>query len=222
PRRKKRFLITGLIMLIFFSNEFIVNEALKLWEVPASSFQEISGYDTAIILTGIAGEHEPRDRVYLDKGSDRVLHTLQLYRMGKIKRILISGGSGKLHGDTVSEASELADILKLCGLPDSVIIKEEKSINTHENATLSKQILEQKHIHGKFLLVTSAFHIKRASLCFKKAGLETGMFSTDFYSHKTILTPATLLLPSEKALAKWTILSHELLGMITYKIAGYI
>jgi uncharacterized SAM-binding protein YcdF (DUF218 family) len=221
-KRKKRFLLAGIIMLIFFSNEFIINEALKAWEIPATKISEVPQYDIGIVLTGIASEHEPRDRVYLDKGSDRVLHTLQLYRIGKIRKILITGGSGKLWGDTIAEAAELADIFRLCGVSPADILIEDKSINTRENALFTKKILDERKFNGKALLITSAFHLRRARLCFNKAGLKTDIFSTDFYSHKTVYTPAALLFPSEKALSKWTILFHEILGMIFYKIAGYI
>jgi uncharacterized SAM-binding protein YcdF (DUF218 family) len=210
-------------MLFFFSNEFILNQAIRIWEIPATPIDNVAQYDIGIVLTGISSQPQaPRDRVYLDKGSDRVLHTLQLYRLGKIKKILISGGSGRLFGDTISEASELAKIFLLCGIPSSDILIEDKSVNTRENAILSMKFMEENNIHGKPLLITSAFHMRRASLCFKKAGLNTDTFSTDFYSHKTSFTPAELLFPSEKALSRWTILFHEILGVISYKIVGYI
>jgi uncharacterized SAM-binding protein YcdF (DUF218 family) len=222
-QRKKRLFITGLALLLFFSNEFILNQALRIWEVPATEISKVGQYDVGIVLTGIASYgQEPRDRVYLDKGSDRVLHTLQLYRLGKIKRILITGGSGRLSGDTISEASELLQVFLLCGIPSSDLIVEGLSVNTRENALFSKKILEQNKINDKALLITSAFHMRRARLCFLKVGLNPDIFSTDFYSHKTVYTLAELIFPSEKALSRWTILFHEILGIIAYKAAGYI
>jgi uncharacterized SAM-binding protein YcdF (DUF218 family) len=220
--RKKRLFLTGIVLLLFFSNEFIVNETLKAWEIPATKISEVPMYDIGIVLTGIASQNEPRDRVYLDKGSDRVLHALQLYRLGKIKKILISGGSGLLLGDTVSEASELANIFRLCNVPDTDLFIEDKATNTRENAAFTKKFLDEKKFNGKTLLITSAFQMRRARLCFEKSGLRTDVFSTDFYSHKTSFTPASLIFPSEKALSKWPVLFHEVLGMISYKIAGYI
>ncbi|HXA01435.1 MAG TPA: YdcF family protein [Cytophagaceae bacterium] len=221
-QRKKKLFLTGIILLIFFSNEFIVNEAIKVWEIPATKISELPQYDIGIVLTGIASEHEPRDRVYLDKGSDRVLHTLQLYRTGKIRKILITGGSGRLLGDTISEAAELAEIFRLCEVPLTDLLIEDKSVNTRENAVFSKKYLGERKFNGKALLITSAYHMRRARLCFNKAGLKTDVFSTDFNSHKTVFTPASLIFPSERALNKWTILFHEVLGMLSYKIAGYI
>ena len=209
-------------MLLFFSNEFILNQAMRAWEIPAIKIDELPSYDIGIVLSGISSPQEPRDRVYLDKGSDRILHTLQLYRLGKIKRILISGGSGRLFGDTISEASELARIFLLCGIPSTDILTEDKSLNTRENAVLTKKFMEENNIDGKTLLITSAFHMRRARLCFKKVGLNPDIFPTDFYSHKTKFNPAVLIIPSEKALSKWIILFHEILGMISYKLVGYI
>jgi uncharacterized SAM-binding protein YcdF (DUF218 family) len=158
----------------------------------------------------------------LNKGSDRILHTVQLYRQGKVRKILISGGSGKLLGEAIPEAFELAEIFKLCGVPSSDLILENRSMNTRENAIFTKKLLGELKFNGRSLLITSAFHMKRAILCFKKAGLKTDAFSTDFYSDKTVYTPAALIFPSEKALSKWSILIHEFVGIIIYKISGYI
>ncbi len=48
------------------------------------------------------------------------------------------------------------------------------------------------------------------------------MFATDFYSHENRYTPGELLFPTEKALNKWTIIIHEIIGIVSYKIVGYI
>jgi uncharacterized SAM-binding protein YcdF (DUF218 family) len=221
-KRKKRFFLTGISMLIFFSNDFIANEALKIWEIPATKISDVQPHDIGIVLTGIASRHDPRDRVYIDAGSGRVLHTVQLYRLGKIKKILISGGSGRLLGDTIPEAVELASVFRLCGIPEEDLLLEDKSINTRENAVLSKKFLDKRNFNGKALLITSAFHMRRARLCFNKAGLKTDVFSTDFRSHKTVFNPASLIFPSETAIGKWTTIFHETLGVVSYKIAGYI
>ena len=97
-RWKKNFFIAGLAMLLFFTNGFIVNAVLRGWEIPVTPIAEVKKqYAWGILLTGVTRpEAEPHDRVYFQRGADRVTHTLQLYRAGIIKNIFVSGGTGKL------------------------------------------------------------------------------------------------------------------------------
>ncbi|CAN5269676.1 YdcF family protein [soil metagenome] len=221
---KKRLLLTGVIFLLLFTNDFIINEILLWWEVPPTPMEAVApGYDVAIILTGVTStEKLPLDRVYFQKGADRVMHTVQLYKENKIKNILITGGSGSLIRDEIKEADQIKKILLLCEIPEDDIMVENRSRNTYENAAYSAELLNQEYPNGKYLLVTSAFHLRRAQACFEKQGVNAQSFSTDFYTYPTRFTPDTLLIPTEGALAKWSILIKELVGMLFYRIAGYI
>jgi uncharacterized SAM-binding protein YcdF (DUF218 family) len=222
-KRKNQFFKIGLITLLFFSNRFIQNEAISAWETKFVKFSDVKNYDLGIVLTGVTNPRiTPRDRVNFDKGADRVLHTVQLYKAGKLKKILITGGSGLLLGDTISEAEDLAKVFLLSGVPKKDLILEKKSVNTRENALFTKQILDQSNIHGSYLLITSAFHMRRSKMCFNKVGLNPDIYPVDFYSDQRKFTPDVLFLPNEVALSKWPILIHEILGTLMYKIMGYI
>jgi uncharacterized SAM-binding protein YcdF (DUF218 family) len=204
----------GLIFLIFFSNMFIANEAMSAWEIKPLKYSEVKDYDIGIVLCGVTNYRDNTyDRVNFEKGADRVLHTIQLYKLGKIKKILIAG---------ISEAEYLAKVFLLCGIPEQDLILESKSLNTHEDALFSKELLDQKNLKGKYLLITSAYHMRRASLCFDKAGLKTDVFTVDFNSEPRNFSPVNFLIPLGDALYKWRIIFHEIFGIITYKIMGYI
>ena len=221
--KKKAFLL-GLLLLLLFSNSFIVNELLIQWEIPPKPISDIKqSYKVGIVLTGITNmEKTPYDRVYFNKGADRIMHALQLYKEKKIEKILISGGSGSLFQNQRREADNLKSILKLAEVPESDILIESKSRNTYENAQYSAQILNKRFPGADFLLITSAFHMRRASACFAKAGINATVYSTDFYTHDRNFHFDTLLFPSVHAIHKWTILVKELLGWVLYNISGYI
>lgn len=224
PKHKKRLLISGLILLLIFTNDFIINEMMLLWEIPPTPISEVSSnYDVAIILTGVTTtEKPPHDRTYFNKGADRVMHTVQLYKQKKAKKIMVTGGSGSLLGNEIKEADEIKRILLLCEIPEEDILIENQSRNTRENAAFTAVVLKNKFPEGKFLLITSAFHLRRAHASFKKAGINADSFSTDFYTYPRRFTPDSLFIPTESALSKWTILFKEMLGMTFYKIAGYV
>ena len=100
---KKKFLILGVVYLFFFSNRFIVNEVLLMWEIPPTPYENITEvYQAGIVLGGVTNsEKTPRDRVYFSKGADRITHAYQLYNLGKIEKILVSGGSSKSSGISI-------------------------------------------------------------------------------------------------------------------------
>jgi len=224
PIWKKRFLWLGIIYLLFFSNKFIVNEALLLWEIPPTPLNGIkSQYELGIILGGTTdGGMEPRDRIYILKSADRMTQTVQLFKMGIIKKILVTGGSSNIIDTSYNEAENMNRFLILCGIPDSSIIIENKARNTYENAIYSAKIINDKFPGTKNLVITSAFHLRRSMECFKKAGLKVDGFSTDFYGKTRKFTPDRLIIPDASAFSEWQMIFREWLGILFYKISGYI
>jgi len=91
-RWKKRLFWIALGMLLFFSNEFIANEMMKTWEIKTKPFSQMTHHKIGIVLTGGTNIMQtPKDRVYFYGAVDRVIHTVQLYKLNLIDKILISG-----------------------------------------------------------------------------------------------------------------------------------
>ncbi|CAN5549708.1 YdcF family protein [soil metagenome] len=223
-RWKKRLFVVAISMLLFFSNDFIANEFMRGWEMEVTPFNDLmKKYEYGILLCGVAKvEVGPHDRVYIGSAADRVNHTLQLYRMGYIKKILISGGSGRLIDVGEREADQLSDLLQLMGVPGSDIIIENQSRNTHESAVEVKKIIEKITTPDQCILITSAFHMRRAIACFAKAGWPTDRFSADVLSHFRNYSFDTLFIPKTEAIGTWGILIKEWAGYVTYWGVGYI
>lgn len=230
-RRSKRLRWGFVVSLLFFTNSFITNELFLWWEEPPTRFAAIkpNQYDLAIVLTGITSDYKsPRDRIYFHRGADRVLHTARLFEEGKVKNILISGAEFSRDGELSATDRSLKQIFLLCGVPSSAILVEDKSRNTYENAVFSAKIIRQKFPHAKCLLITSAFHLRRARACFEKAGIDVEVFSTDFYAGDRsavqdlgIVALFEILMPSVEALGRWNIFVKEVIGYTTYRFLGY-
>jgi uncharacterized SAM-binding protein YcdF (DUF218 family) len=223
PLKRKLFYV-GLSLLLFCSNDFIINEVILLWEVPITPFSTMNkNYEWAILLTGVTKYDEGllNDRVFFNRGADRVTHTVQLYKMGKVKKILVSGGSGNILIPNRKEADEVMNALLLMGVPEEDIVKETNSRNTHESSVEVKKILTDKTIPDSCLLITSAYHMRRSAACFAKVGWKIDCFSVDFISHSRKYTPDILFIPRVEAIGNWQVLIKEWVGMISYKLAGY-
>ena len=221
---KRKLFLSGLILLFIFSNDFLSNELMRAWEIEGKPFDSLRKHKMAIVLTGATiPALKPDDRVYFQRGADRVIHTVQLYKLGLIEKILISGGSGRLIDIGEREADEFKEVMVLMGIPEHDIIIENETRNTRESAVEVKKILNNMNISdADCLLVTSAFHMRRSLACYKKVGLDPESFTTDFYTHRRVFYIDSLLLPKIDALNVWHKLLREWAGFVTYKLAGYI
>lgn len=212
----RQLLFTLLITFYFFSNSFIADSCARLWEVPR--FNPTTTYDVGIVLGGVSDYDKITKAHNFNKYADRLIDAEQLYRKGIIKKIMLCGGNGMLFNDGYIEANAMRNHLLQNNIPNEDIIIENTSRNTKENAFNSSEILKKKYKNGKFLIVTSAQHMRRSQLCFEKAGLKTTAFPTDCTTSYTHFEIEYMLLPSVRALEVWENLIHELIGFVVYKI----
>lgn len=222
-RWRSRWLWAAAILLFVGGNSTLENVAIRAWELPAVPLSAVAPADAAVLLTGITSSKRPHDRVHLNQGADRLTNTLWLYRAGRVRYIVISGGSGALNPKpgTTSEAADLATLLKLAGVPAQAILVETRSRNTRENALFTQQLLSQHPAIKSLILVTSAFHERRALACFAKVGLHPVAFPADFRSDDSDLQLTALLFPSLEVLNRWSGLLHEITGYWLYRLKGY-
>jgi uncharacterized SAM-binding protein YcdF (DUF218 family) len=107
--------------------------------------------------------------VYGGRGRERVDKAVELYKQGRAKYILFTGGLG--YGKyTYPEALKMRDEALKLGIPEDSILVEDRSNHTKENAIASLFILENKFglQNLKNLLVVSIpWHYRRAILSLK-------------------------------------------------------
>jgi len=222
-KRKRSTFKWALILLVVLSNPLLSNVVFKWWEDEAIPVSELEGiYDIAIVLGGFSDVQEyPRDRLHLSEGADRLTNALELYKTGKVRKILVTSGSAMVVGEKLSEGKITGDFLSRIGIPKEDFIIEPSSRNTHENAIYTAKILEEQYPDARCLLITSAFHFPRAGRTFKKAGVDFTPFPTDILSDPIKATPAHLILPNAHSLCVWKRLIKEWVGLTVYKILGY-
>ena len=216
-KRRKLFLISSLIIFYFFSNDFIFNEIVKTWEEPYLSIPTITKQYKAGILLGGFSEYDRQTKIHnFKKEADRLIYTLQLYNLKIINKIIISGGNGMLVGNKYKEAQTIQEFLIRNKISDKDIIIESKSRNTKENALYTAKIIDKKY---EYLLITSAIHMKRSQLCFKKAGVKTIPFTVDNTISYRSQNIERIIFPRAKILERWEELIHEIIGYYVYKIS---
>ena len=222
-RWKKRFMWSTLIIFFFFSNGFIVNRFVSLWEIEGSNIEDLQQYENGIVLSGMFEYNNDLNRLSARRGADRIWQAIQLYKKQKIKKIVISGDSGYVLKEGLHEANQLKQDLISMGIPENDIIIENKSRNTHENAFYTGQLFEKNGFSkSNNLLITSSMHMRRAQACFEKQGIPCTPFTTDHYAIHSESISITEFIPSQNAFVMWDKLIKEWVGYTVYNLMGYL
>mgnify|MGYP006157777287 CR=1 FL=1 len=205
-------------LLYFFSNSFIIDSCNKMWEIPPKNISSLTKqYKYGIVLGGFSSFNNKTKQIDLLATGDRLISAIELYNLGKIEKILISGGNGELINNGRKEGEWSYNFLINMGVDSTHILTENNSRNTMENANNTTKIIS-KDIQSRSLLITSAIHMRRAKFCFNKNNFNIDDYSTDATKSDIILTFDYLFLPNAGALQKWEHLIHELIGLLVYKI----
>ncbi|MES2798118.1 MAG: YdcF family protein, partial [Bacteroidota bacterium] len=132
---------------------------MSWWEPKPIEMSKLQNHEVVVVLGGgIANELKwPYDRGHFDPSADRLLQAFQLYKAGKIHKILVSAGTSSANKSR-TEASISREFLISTGVPESDILIDIQSKNTFENALFSKTILKANRLeYSKILLITSAY-----------------------------------------------------------------
>jgi len=124
--------------------------------------------DAIVVLGGGMGCNMNLPYAEMWSAADRVWHAARLYKAGKAPVVIPSGT-----GDQFAAVPLLVDL----GVPRKAIHIETKARNTEENARFVERMVRQlpgmeKKRKPSVLVVTSAWHMRRALLNFQQTGLE--------------------------------------------------
>ena len=140
----------------------------------------------AIVLLGgavqplVAGDVRPR----LHRGSDRVWEAARLYHAGCAPRVLVSAGGRIEPPLRAPETEAIAALLVDLGVPRAALVLEAESRNTQDNAAFSRAALAPLGAE-RVLLVTSAWHLRRAVALFEGEGFAVLPVGADYRSFRT-------------------------------------
>ncbi|MBO0948885.1 YdcF family protein [Fibrella forsythiae] len=233
PRFRKRLLVVSLGVFWLLGNSFLVNELARVWELngcvpPMPRALNDTSATVAVVLTGgLTNSQLPVTpaRPMLSTQADRLGQALYLYKTGRVQKILISGGSTDLffmNTEALHEGLEGMRFLHLAGIPARDLIWETHSRNTYENAQFSAKVLRSRFHTDRCVLVTSAFHLRRAMGCFTRAGIQATPFPAAYIHKRRTFALVNLLVPHEDDFSDAMHLIREVFGYVTYRVAGYI
>jgi len=230
PRWAAGSITLALIILLVGSNGWVSRFLVRSLEWQNIPHAKLPNAEAIVVLGGATKPAiPPRPAVDLSEEGDRVLYGAQLYQQKKAPLVIVSGGRIHWRGSGPSESADMATILSQMGVPASAIIQDPDSLNTYENAVNVRKILEARGIR-QVLLVTSAMHMPRSLLIFKRQGIAAIPAPTDFLVTENELQElqsspqATLLnmLPDSDRLQQLTRALKEYIGLVVYRFRGWL
>jgi uncharacterized SAM-binding protein YcdF (DUF218 family) len=221
PKWKKRLQIAAFVILIVFSNPLLYRLCLSAWEkglFPASSMAGKA--DIAVVMGGMASFQESTGRIRFNGSADRLFQALELYKKGYVKKIVISGGNPLLLRKERPESAFLKSYLLLIGITESDVFTEERSRDTRENASYTAQLFRENGWEKRIVLVTSAFHSRRARFAFEREGFQVTPYDADPTKSIRPVNLKEVLVPDPGKFGNWQLLIKEWVGLAVYKIIG--
>ncbi len=220
--------ITALLLLWFFSLGLV---SQRLWQWLEAPWQrrlatEAPLADAIVVLSGGRHPAPGAARVSEWEDPDRFLAGLDLYRAGKAPRLLFTGGASPFRPGQPPEGQRYLEEAAQLGIPPVAMASTPPVVNTAEEAIAIRRLLGRQTSTTtasppRILLVTSAFHMRRAQRLFERQGLQVRPFPVDFQTRGRWAGPLwrdpSQWLPSAQALDSSSRALRELLGRLVYR-----
>jgi uncharacterized SAM-binding protein YcdF (DUF218 family) len=152
------------------------------------------------------------DDTLTDESMRRFIRGMSLYKEGRAPLLVLLGPVLQIRPGR-SEAATRTQIAVEFGIPRDAVVTLATALTTHEEAVLTADALRPRSV-SRILLVTESMHMRRAKLLFEKAGFIVLPVSSDNF-------PEIATDPQDRL---WLILrlAQETVGLVYYRIAGYI
>lgn len=211
-----------LILFLFFGytplSNFLLNKIEDFIKPSKYPVQQLKG---VVVLGGSFNsglQSKERNEILLNSSAERLTKVLEIYNKNPKILILFSGFSGELKPQGWSESDMAKKFFLDQGVRSENLIFENKSRNTFENISFSKDII--KNYKGTWGLITSASHMPRSYFGFKKQGLILEPIIVDY---KTGTSPIFWInFNISNGLSNWSTILHEVVGISYYKITNKI
>jgi uncharacterized SAM-binding protein YcdF (DUF218 family) len=205
-------------ILLLSSNFFTwaLARPLEIWyddhPVPSGAAEAI------VVLSGSVAYRLP-NRPYSYVGPDtyiRLRHVIWLFNEWKSLPVLVCGGGARRRSEPHSEL--MKRVLEAEGIPRDLIWTEGRSRSTRENALYGAEVL-RRHGVTRIVLVVEANSMLRAAACFRKLGF-TVIPSPIRFTH--VNGGLMDILPTWRAMERNGETIHEVLGLVWYRLRGWI
>ncbi len=223
--RNRFFVLLGMLVLFVFSMPLVSDFLMRSVEVGSGrvTVSRVGKADAIVVLSGMIVTVEGAPLGEWGDAVDRFDGGMELFKAGRAPLILFTRGQMPWQPDVVPEGEVLAKRALLLGVPKSAIRLTGKVGNTADEALAAKAVLgAAKGVPKRIILVTSAFHIRRARFLFERAGFEVESFPVDYQGSEKSGSAVLSYLPNAEALAKSELALREVMGLLFYRVRSFV
>lgn len=217
-KNKKTLIYTAIGLLYTLSTPVFSNNFFKL--VEGSEYRKpISAIDSAdaiVVLSGMLGINEVGDSTYIEwDDPDRIFGGMALFKAGKAQKLIFTGAKMPWHKVNKTEGEVLKEYAISNGVPSEKIFVTKDVENTADEAVSVKELISPSK---RLILITSAFHMSRASKLFEKQGFIVIPYKVDYKTSKNSNLTIMDFLPSAGNLEITETGIREIIGRLFYLV----
>jgi len=222
-RRQWKFAITLAVpvSLLFLAGSTPLAEWLVAAEERVYAKPLPAGHADAVVVLGGGFYKSDYDTyaIAFSSGSSRVVTGMELVR-SQVTTNLVLGGSWPVKGQETPVNDRIQRWVASFGLGGVALHNLGFCWNTHDEAIAFKK-LQKAHEWEQVYLVTSALHLRRSVAVFQRQGIAVTPIGCDFQAYGTTPAPFSIF-PSRSNLNLLALYLHERIGMLVYKLRGWI
>jgi uncharacterized SAM-binding protein YcdF (DUF218 family) len=221
--RKRRWPLIAALAVLYITSMPVVGSSLFRWvesSHPPTPLGAVETADAIVPLSGYFGPPMPEGYLpNFGEGSERLEAGIELWQQKKAPWLVFTGGRLPWEKREIVEGARSARIATARGIPSEQIVVTGEVGNTVDEARAVAALMRERG-WKKIILVTSAFHMRRAARSFRRAGVDFVPFPVNFQIDPD--GPITLLdfLPRAEGLVNTETALREWYGIAFYTILG--
>lgn len=213
---KKKVVYFTLVIFYIISTPFFASYFFKTVEgqYNPTALEVINKSDAIVVLGGFLRINEYKNHHNVEWGdADRFFGGIELYEAKKSNVVVFTGAQKPYNRTNLSEGEILKKYAIKYGVNAEDIFVTGEVLNTYDE---SVAVLELLGKNKNIILVTSAFHMKRAKDLFEKKGFNVTAFKVDYKTSPIVKLNFIYFLPNAHSLSISEIGFRELLGRLYY------
>ena len=221
--KKDKLIFLSIFILLFCSLEIVANSLWIYLESPWEriNLNKINARSSIVVLSSSRFLPPGNTKVIEWHDPDRFFAGINLMKSGKAENLIFTGGFNPYKKGLPLEGNIYKKEAIQMGIPSNKILVTSPVKNTEEEAKAVKILLKKINLNNeKIILVTSAFHMKRAIKVFHNEGFDITPFPVDFKSNKKLLKEQIqnplFWIPRVNFLNRTSSAIREIMGRIVY------
>ncbi len=122
---------------------------------------------------------------------ERIIHAINLYNQGRVKKIIFTGGVGDK--EIIAESKVAKNYAIHSGVLEEDIFIETASHTTQQNLAEAKLVMQRNAIENA-IIISDPLHLKRASLMAHNLGISATFSATTTSRYRSLKSKVTFLI----------------------------